>query len=79
MGGGGSVSNGRSGRRIADYALGYGVLGSKSNSVRARVTAAGADSTPRSNRPGATTTSIRSVFLDFMFLTKLNLVGPPGT
>src|ERR1700720_708257 len=35
--------------------------------------------TRRSNRPCATTTSTRSVSLDFMFLTKLNLVEPPGT
>ena len=32
---------------------------------------------PGSNRPCATTTSTRSVSLDFMFLTKLNLVEPP--
>jgi len=35
--------------------------------------------TRRSNRPCATTTSTRSVSLDFMFLTKLNSVEPPGT
>jgi hypothetical protein len=35
--------------------------------------------TRRSNRPCATTTSTRSVALDFMFLTKLNPVEPPGT
>jgi RNA-directed DNA polymerase len=33
----------------------------------------------RSNRPCATTTSTCSVCLDFMFLTTLNLVEPPGT
>jgi hypothetical protein len=30
-------------------------------------------------QPCATTTSTRSVSLDFMFPTKLNLVEPPGT
>jgi hypothetical protein len=35
--------------------------------------------TRRFNRPCATTTSTRSVSLDFMLLTKLNLVEPPGT
>jgi len=35
--------------------------------------------TRRSNRLCATTTSIRSVSLDFMFPTKLNLVEPPAT
>ena len=39
----------------------------------------GCQDTRRSNRPCATATSTRSVSLDFMFLTQLNLVEPPGT
>jgi len=50
----------------------------RSPPVRRRGSGACQDTRPF-NKHCATTTSTRSVSLDFMFLTKLNLVEPPGT